>query len=399
MEIIQNPFEKFIALRKLIIENTSFSNLPSQVFLSCLPSLEILENRKARDSTHIRYSGLRALKSLRVDEFTSSSLDGNLSEDLQILWLTSKWEETSAPDNHYMEKFEYLNLKILYLSNLDILNFDAKWLNGLCNLKELIFNACNIGNITFKGLKITFIKLITKLFNNIFKILDIKFDLSLLSFQNNTIKLDNGEFSQMKKLRTLELNNNNEGVNLNKILSGLEHLDEVFINNPKKLTIEQIFVFLSNLSNLRMINLSYCQINELNGRLFANKPNLTHLNLSINYIELKNDSFEYLTKLKELDLSCNRMELLSDFVFTKLGELERLNLEFNRISELGLRGFSGLKKLKWLNLSKNPIKNIELNAFAGLECLETVVLENNYMKKENQEQLMSGYGSCIQFIF
>lgn len=162
--IIQNPFEKFVALRKLIIENTSFSNLPSDLFKSCLPSLEILENRKARDSSHIRYSGLRALKSLRVDEFTNSSLDGNLSEDLQILWITSKFEETSAPDNHYMERFEYSNLKILYISNLDVLNFDASLLNGLSNLKELIFCACTIGNITFKGLKLIFIKYSIPLF-------------------------------------------------------------------------------------------------------------------------------------------------------------------------------------------------------------------------------------------
>lgn len=222
--------------------------------------------------------------------------------------------------------------------------------------------------------------------------------MSLLSFQNNTIKLDNAVFSQKKKLRTLELNDNN-GVDLNKILPGLEYLEELFINNPKSMSIEKIFNFLSHLSNLRIINLIYCQITELNGRVFANNPNLTHLNLSINYIELKNDSFEYLTNLKDLDLSCNRMESLSDGIFTKLGELERLSLNFNRISEVGSKVFSGLKKLKWLNLSSNPITNIDLYAFAELECLETVVLEKTYIEKENQDGLMSRYGSRIQFIF
>jgi Leucine-rich repeat (LRR) protein len=84
---------------------------------------------------------------------------------------------------------------------------------------------------------------------------------------------------------------------------------------------------------------------------FESLPNLTKIDLTINYIT----SFEYLQipkNLKELDLSWNKMNYFA--LSRTMGVLETLNIGANRFRSFKSMDFTFLANLTNLDLSYNP---------------------------------------------
>ncbi|KAL8613049.1 hypothetical protein ACOMHN_008818 [Nucella lapillus] len=107
-------------------------------------------------------------------------------------------------------------------------------------------------------------------------------------------------------------------------------------------------------------------------------PNATQVLLLSHNRMLNLSSLPPLPNLRLLDLSYNQINYLDNhWVFEHMGLLTRLNLRGNFLKKLQHGSFSGLKSLEVLDLSDNNIKTVELHAFGGLNHLSVLRLANN----------------------
>ena len=84
-------------------------------------------------------------------------------------------------------------------------------------------------------------------------------------------------------------------------------------------------------------------------------------------------------ELQELDLSFNRLEVLSNHAFLPYPKLERLRLNNNHIYNVSDLAFEGLNKLRSLNISYNRIgdHSITSNAFHHIGQLKSLAIQGN----------------------
>ena len=99
--------------------------------------------------------------------------------------------------------------------------------------------------------------------------------------------------------------------------------------------------------------------------------NLEELNLNNNVLtKIESNSFQYLNKLKKLDLGWNQIEQIDSNGFQGLENLEELDLSENKLTKIKSNTFQQLSKLIKLNLWDNQIDHIDSNEFQGLNNLE-----------------------------
>lgn len=157
---------------------------------------------------------------------------------------------------------------------------------------------------------------------------------------------------------------------------------------------ENIF---QSLVTLEELNLGGNKINKIEPRAFENLKNLKKFNLNFNEITEINPnifkSFEYLTDLQELDLGGNRNDKIDPKAFEKLKNLKTLILRSNAFTEIDqvdlCESFKYLPRLQELDLSKNKIENICPNAFEKLKSLKKLSLCDNNLKEINKLCFMS----------
>ena len=99
-------------------------------------------------------------------------------------------------------------------------------------------------------------------------------------------------------------------------------------------------------------------------------PNIISLILKHNQFKTVDASISFYPALKDLDISSNNIELLSDSILSNQKELEELNLSDNIISDISGRAFIGLKQLKSINLRQNSINHLVAKGFSDLQSLE-----------------------------
>lgn len=137
---------------------------------------------------------------------------------------------------------------------------------------------------------------------------------------------------------------------------------------------------LSNLPNLKYLDLDSQNITTINNNTFAGLPNLTSLGLGNNKITaIPANTFSNLPKLEALNLEFNRISSLNAGSFSGLSKLERLSLVANQLTTLPSNGFSSLSKLTSLELDDNQLTTLSAGMFSGLGNLETLALEDNQL--------------------
>ena len=127
---------------------------------------------------------------------------------------------------------------------------------------------------------------------------------------------------------------------------------------------------------------------DLNGNQFG--PNLDQLDLTPytrlgelilrdNKIEIiTSEKFIFLMNLYLLDLSHNRIRILESRAFAGLKNVKTLLLNNNpTLSVIESNAFVGLAKLKQLNISHSSIHRLGSSAFAGLHKLQTLIFQSN----------------------
>ncbi|KAI8040312.1 hypothetical protein M5D96_006252 [Drosophila gunungcola] len=156
---------------------------------------------------------------------------------------------------------------------------------------------------------------------------------------------------------------------------------------------------LQDFGALQALNLTHCQLEELQSQNFPNNSQLTSLDVSYNDIqiitakvmsglanleyanfsnnliaEIEPNAFKDLKKLRFLDLTTNEQENVT------LGE--NANLRYLSISNNNVRDFQwcrlrGLPKLEELHLHSNWLENLEMGVFYALPKLRVLNVSNN----------------------
>ena len=149
------------------------------------------------------------------------------------------------------------------------------------------------------------------------------------------------------------------------------------IKNPS--LINNLQIRLSNLNHLKGLNLFI---------------NLIHLDLSNNQIISLNKAFYSLTKLKFLNLSCNKVNSLDGI--EDLENLEYLNASHNKITTLStFRKFINKNNLNTINIKGNLIYDLkEFDNLVGFIKLQTLVLSEG-----NDANPVCSNPNCNEYIF
>ena len=121
-------------------------------------------------------------------------------------------------------------------------------------------------------------------------------------------------------------------------------------------------------------------LRTLRGVNFIEVPS-EYLNVSFLYLhEIRDKAFENVTNIKILDLSYNSFCSLSENTFAALRNLEQLNLSNNKLSRLE-KPFVGLSSLKVLDLSNTMIETLKSSNFFGLTESCSILLERTNIAK------------------
>lgn len=152
-----------------------------------------------------------------------------------------------------------------------------------------------------------------------------------------------------------------------------------------------LFFAFPNLKELEMAT----HVNELDPPAFTYAFNVTKLKLQDNNIKvvkagvftsqsnetsINADGLVPLHKLRELDLSSNKISEIEPNSFNGLNTLEKLSLENNELGEIRRESFAGLPSLIRLNLRNNEIKTIEEGAL-DFPALTYVDLSENSLTR------------------
>ena len=132
------------------------------------------------------------------------------------------------------------------------------------------------------------------------------------------------------------------------------------------------------------LDLSNNFVSSLRGDDLSQAPALERLNLSGNRLTiLSDDALLGQPQLKELDLSNNQLSALPPTVFNQSEKLEKLFLQNNSLTLITSDLFAGLSQLKALNLSRNSISShlISVETFSGLTGLVVLDLSFNQLSK------------------
>ena len=146
--------------------------------------------------------------------------------------------------------------------------------------------------------------------------------------------------------------------------------------------------FISKFTNLKI--LKFTKDNHADTINTIGLPNLDSLilsnNTSIRF--LSNHSFNSLTNLTNMDLSCNKIEIIHDHVFKGLFNLIHLNLEDNNFRILPIRVFQDLINLQSLNLSKNKLSDIPVGLLTEFKYLINLDISKNIIQNLSHQSFV-----------
>jgi Leucine-rich repeat (LRR) protein len=162
--------------------------------------------------------------------------------------------------------------------------------------------------------------------------------------------------------------------------NGLSRLESLNLQgNPLK---SLVGTALWGLESVIRLDLSKCELQAISPTLFCNMNKLNHLNLQNNQLAHLNPLlFSHQAELVELTLFSNCLEEIDPELFANLSKLERLFLRGNKLTCLHPDTFKELKSLKFLTLGLKNVFNKMPSLFRGLNLkhLDDIPI-NKYFK-------------------
>ncbi|NXD42050.1 NRROS regulator, partial [Copsychus sechellarum] len=326
-----------------LADNLLFTNYSlTAAALSALPALRTLDlagNQLREDMVSVLVSNLSSLESLSVARNVIMRLDSSIFTNLtQLLELNLEKNYIFEIDNAFegLQRLQTLNIAYNYLPCL--VGF------GLTQLRVL-----NVSNNIIEW----FLTLES----------DDLFELEVLDLSHNRL-LFFPVLPRQSKLHSLLLQDNRmsfyqrlpNGTSLANVTVQFLIID----GNSTNITTVRLWDELchSNLSSLRLLDMSQNQVWGLPDDFLAQMPSLTHLKLNQNCLEAFHLSEEDpLAMLTELDLSQNQLVELGVKVGVGdiLPNLQLFNLSTNRLQALPPGIFTCTRKITTLDLSRNRV--------------------------------------------
>ena len=182
----------------------------------------------------------------------------------------------------------------------------------------------------------------------------------------------------VRRLKVLKLTNNNINAELCDFspLHHANHLIELRLDKNRL----RVFNgnFLSNLSELKVLNLTDNAITDLPRNCFDSVFKLERLHIAHNMLKvLPFQLFRTLSDLQILNLADNQLLSFPDNFFALNGEIRILQLQRNQLQMINKNSFYNLHKLLHLDLSENQIATIDRKSFDSLRNLITLNLSSN----------------------
>lgn len=203
------------------------------------------------------------------------------------------------------------------------------------------------------------------------EILDISF--------NHFVLLPGHGFGTLKRLKRLNINNNEVSMLSDYALSGLRYLQIVDLSSNKIVALPSE-LFKDQAQSIVEIYLQNNSISVLSPGLFSNLVQLQALDVSSNQLSsswINQNTFKGLIRLVLLNLSKNKITKLESEIFSNLFQLQILNLRYNKLESIDADTFSLMSNLHTLLLSHNKIKYLDAYSLNGLGVLSLLSIDNN----------------------
>ncbi|XP_014599604.1 PREDICTED: protein toll-like [Polistes canadensis] len=135
---------------------------------------------------------------------------------------------------------------------------------------------------------------------------------------------------------------------------------------------------LKGFKNVNSLVLSNNGLFHISNDFILDFPELEHIDLSNNYIDLPDDIFIATPNLKRIILNSSGIDIIPLEVFYTLEKLESLNIMSNLLEEIEVGTFDQLVSLTCLNLANNSLRELPSTIFHGLKNLKRLDISMNY---------------------
>ncbi|KAM0734682.1 Chaoptin [Formica fusca] len=311
----------------LNLENNDLPAVPSAVSRLRTLSYLYLANNEIRNISGEAFQEFA--EHLKALSLATNSLDAvpvaALSRCQRLLHLNLGYNKISHVESGDFEWAE--DLEILLLRNNVLTKLKAETFKGAGKLKEL--------SLSFNHL--------TELDDDCFVGIEESLDILELSFAFATDIFPQRALRPLSNLRWLVLDNNNFQ------------------------TIEATAFY--SFQQLRYINMESNRLHYLPERIFLSSvhPELRDVKLGYNFLEaIPESSFHNLTELLSLDLTGNRIKVLTSGSIMDCPKLVTISLAYNRIHKMERNSLYGLSSLRFLHLEFNKLTVLDLAAIAEI---------------------------------
>ncbi|CAK9812555.1 Protein artichoke [Anthophora plagiata] len=204
-------------------------------------------------------------------------------------------------------------------------------------------------------------------------------NLRKLNFGYNSLRLlEDGAFDGLSRLEQLDLRYNRLVTLHGRSFRPLRSLMDLNLRG-NRLEVLRPDIFQENV-RLQRLDLSRNNLAQIPHATFSNTRDLRELYASHNTLTELPGSLHGLTALQVLDLSFNKLNILSPETLSSLSALLELKLVRNRIRELREGAFDGLPRLTLIDLENNDLRIIERNAIRALPELQAIRLGKNRLQ-------------------
>ena len=337
---------------------------------------------------------------LRLYMLGNLKMQNLIKQFSKTLILKSNYKNNLIIKQKHFENVQYLKLQtsnFFLTMHHKLLNFDAIKNIISKNLKALDIHYYTIENHEMKFLPKTLLYLNFNAQNfGCEGVVNLPQNLIYLylnngwSINNNFIQLLPKKI-QYLKIKTLITNDRNYTITHLTDLIFLKlncgYIKTILIENCPNLTKLNLYMnYIGNfppsilqLLNLKILNLSYNEIVKIPDEI-SNLINLEELILCKNRIDKFSEAITLLINLKILNVSGNRIKNISNSI-SQLYNLQKLNFSDNYFNEFP-NEIIMLTNLQFLDFSINKIQNVP-NSISQLQKLQELNLNNNYIREIN----------------
>ncbi|KAI4484631.1 hypothetical protein M0804_007197 [Polistes exclamans] len=404
--LLEAPFWNLPALKGLDLSENYFRHIEPRL-LANLPNLRHLDlsgnsigliepesfrNTPALEHVNVSGNALSILHPLTFRHLTNLyELDVGWNRMLEIVpGLPRNIEHLHMPMNRIvaLPSIASQDLALPVLRKLDlsangIERIPPGALNELANLRKLIlgYNALRvIEDGTFDGLSkleqldLRYNRLVT-LHGRSFRSLRSLMDLNIRGNRLEVLRPD--IFQENTRLQRLDFSRNNLAQIPHSTFVNTRDLRELYASHN---TLTELPGSLHGLMALEILDLSFNKLNILSPETLSSLSSLLELRLVKNRIrELREGAFDGLPRLSIIDLENNDLRVIEKNAIRRLAELQAIRLGKNRIQTIPGGAFSELPLLQSAELQENHILEIDSKAFISVPHLLFLNLSNNHL--------------------